>query len=96
MNPFTKHTKQQGVSYLLHLGFATGIAWRLLSSVIAFALHAVFPFIDIDKSLDLDATIDYLQERNHWIESRPLNRVETESNTAGHWFKKGVWFVLFS
>jgi hypothetical protein len=95
MNTFTQHTRQQGVTYLQHLGFATGIAWRLSSSVIAFAVHAIFPFIDIDKTLDLEATVDYLQERNHWIESTALNEIDTESNTRSHWFMKGVWFVLF-
>ena len=47
MNIFTEHTQQQGVTYNEHMLFAMGIALRLLSSVIAFALHAVFPFIDI-------------------------------------------------
>lgn len=96
MNPFTQHTQQQGVTYLQHLFFATGIAWRLSSTVIAFAAHAIFPFIDIDKTLDLEATIDYLQERNHWIESAAMNEVEAENNTISHWLKKGAWFVLFS
>ena len=96
MNPFTQHTQQQGVTYLQHLSFATGIAWRLSSSVIAFAAHAIFPFIDIDKTLDLEATVDFLQERNNWIESATLNGVVAENNTIRHWLKKGVWFILFS
>ena len=96
MNPFTQHTRQQGVTYLQHLSFAAGIAWRLSSSVVAFVVHAIFPFIGIDKTLDLEATVDYLQERNHWIESTALNGVEAESNTIGHWLKKSVWFVLSS
>ena len=28
MNPFTSHTKQQGVTYSEHFGFAIGIACR--------------------------------------------------------------------
>ena len=48
------------------------IACHLLSSVIAFAVHAIFPFIDIDVTPDLEATTNYLQERNHWIESAKL------------------------
>ena len=96
MNPFTRHTQQQGVTYLQHLDFAAGIAWRLSSSVIAFLVHAIFPFIDIDKTLDLEATVDYLQERNRWIESTALNEVEAENNTISYWFKKCVWFALFS
>lgn len=68
MNIFTKHTKEQGVSYTEHLFFATGIAVRLFSSVLAFVLHGIFPFIDIRKELDLEATVEYLSEQNDWIE----------------------------
>ena len=103
MNPFTQHTQQQGVTYLEHLYFTTGIAWLLSGSVIAFAVHAIFPFIDIDKTLDLEAMVDYLQERNDWIENATLNEkenssmtAEAENNAISHWLKKGVWFVLFS
>jgi hypothetical protein len=49
-----------------HWRFAMGIAYRLLSSVIAFALHAMLPFIPIEPRLDLDATTAYLAERNQW------------------------------
>jgi hypothetical protein len=69
MNPFTQHTQQQGVTYFEHWCFAMGIAWRLSGSVLAFAVHAIFPFMDIDTTLDLDATTDFLQKRNHWIEN---------------------------
>jgi hypothetical protein len=74
MNPFTEHTKNQGVTYREHCCFAMGIAWRLMSCVSAFALHAVFPFMDIEKRLDLEATSTYLQERNDWIERAGENR----------------------
>jgi hypothetical protein len=73
MNPFTQHTQKQGITYIEHLYFAVSIACRLLSSVIAFAVHAIFPFIDIDATLDLEATASFLLERNHWIESAKLN-----------------------
>ena len=91
MNPFTQHTQQQGVTYLQHLFFAAGIAWRLSSSVIAFAVHAIFPFIDIDRTLDLEATVNFLHERNDWIENTTLN--EKEYNAISHWPKMSVWFV---
>ena len=70
MNIFTNHTRQQGITYLEHMFFAIGIAMRLANSVIAFFTHAIFPFIGIQRSLDLEATTDYLQERNNWIESK--------------------------
>ena len=69
MNVFTKHTQQQGVSYAEHMIFAMGIAIRLFNSVIAFTLHAIFPFIDINKDLDLEETARFINEQNDWIES---------------------------
>jgi len=102
MNPFTQHTQRQGVTYSEHLFFAAGIAWHLLNSVFAFAIHALFPFISIDSTVDLEATANYLQERNQWIESSKLegqtdaSETDEEENTMIHWLKRGVWFVLFS
>jgi len=67
---FLAHPHHQGVSYFTHLLFAMGIAIQLGHRMIAFALHAVFPFIDIPRSLDLEATTLYLQEQNGWIENQ--------------------------
>lgn len=69
MNPFTNHPHRQGISYVEHWWFAMGIAFRLLKSVVAFALHAVVPFFPIARRLDLEATAAFLAERNRWIES---------------------------
>ena len=74
MNLFTEHTQEQGVTYIEHWGFAMGIAYRLLNSVIAFAIHAIFPFIDIDKKLDLEATAQFIHQKNLWIESMKQNK----------------------
>lgn len=49
--------------------FAMGIALRLYNSAIAFTLHAVFPFIGIKSTLDLEATAGYRRVRNGWIET---------------------------
>lgn len=68
MNIFTAHTQEQGVTYLEHMIFALGIASRLFSSVIAFALHGIFPFINIRKELDLEATAEFINQQNDWIE----------------------------
>lgn len=70
MNPFNTHPHQQGISYFTHMCFALGIAMRLLHSVIAFAMHAVFPFIGIPRDQDLEAITHYLQQRNRWIEGK--------------------------
>jgi len=69
MNPLTTHTHKQGVTYWEHWGFAMGIAYRLFVSVWAFALHAMLPFISIEPKLDLEATVAFLEDRNHWIET---------------------------
>lgn len=69
MNPFATHPRQQGVTYFEHWCFAMGIAYRLLTSVVAFAVHAILPFIPIEPRLDLESTAAYLTERNRWIET---------------------------
>ncbi len=69
MNPFTTHPQQQGITYFEHWCFAMGIAYRLLSSVAAFVVHALFPFISIEPRLDLESTAAFIKERNEWIET---------------------------
>jgi len=69
MTAFTRHPHAQGITYFGHWVFAMGIAWRLLSSVVAFALHSVLPFISIQPRLDLEAMSAFLIERNHFIET---------------------------
>ena len=68
MTIFTQHPHDQGISYFEHWAFAMRIAWRLLRSVIAFAVHAILPSITIEKRLDLEATSAYLLRRNNFIE----------------------------
>jgi len=70
MKIFTEHTQKQGVTYMEHLIFAIGIAKRLANCVIAFTLHAIFPFIDIKKELDLEETARFIALQNDWIESK--------------------------
>jgi hypothetical protein len=69
MTAFTKHPYGQGISYFEHWAFAMGIAWRLLCSVMAFGIHALLPFITIERQLDLEATAAFLAERNRFIET---------------------------
>jgi hypothetical protein len=69
MNLFTAHPHQQGISYVEHWLFAMGIAYRLLMSVMAFAVHAILPFISIEPRFDLESTAAYLAGRNRWIET---------------------------
>ncbi len=69
MKAFTNHPHEQGVTYFEHWSFAIGIAWRLLRSVIAFTVHAMLPFITIERRFDLEATSQFLLERNRFIEN---------------------------
>ncbi len=69
MNSFTAHPQQQGVTYFEHWRFAMDIAYRLLTSVVVFAVHAILPFIPIEPRLDLESTAAYLVERNRYIET---------------------------
>ena len=86
----TEHPHEQGVTYFEHWAFAMGIAWRLFSSVVAFALHAVLPFMSIEPRLDLEATAAFLAERNHFIETAAANGLNQASpardvtNTGRH------------
>lgn len=88
MTIFTQHPHEQGVSYFEHLEFAIGIAWRLLRSVMAFSLHALLPFISIDRKFDLEATSAFLLERNNFIEAAAKaggSRIPARERTApGH------------
>jgi hypothetical protein len=69
MTIFTQHPHDQGITYSEHWAFAMGIAWRLLRSVFAFAVHGLMPWITIEKKLDLEATSAYLLDRNDFIEA---------------------------
>ena len=76
MTRFNQHPYDQGINYLEHWGFAMGIAWRLFRSALAFAIHALMPWIPIERKFDLEATSAYLLERNDFIETsanRPAN-----------------------
>lgn len=68
MRLFTAHPKKQGLSYFEHWLFAMGIAGRLVASAIAFAIHALLPFVTIKRELDLEATAASLLERNQFVE----------------------------
>lgn len=67
MTIFTQHPQDQGISYIAHWAFAMEIAWRLFRSVIAFAVHAILPFIMIERNFDLEATSAYLLQKNAFI-----------------------------
>lgn len=79
MKLFTDHPQQQGISYKEHLDFSMGIALRLFTCTVTFALHAIFPFIGIKPKFDLEETARFIYERNVWIEN---TRLEQRSRPA--------------
>ena len=82
MKIFNAHLQKRGISYMDHLIFAMRIAVRLFNSVVAFASHAILPFIPISRSLDLEATTSYLQEQNEWIEQKKtVNKSRSATKT---------------
>ena len=81
MKAFTEHPHAQGVTYFEHWDFAMGIAWRLLLSVLSFALHAALPFITIQRRFDLEATSAYMLERNRFIENAAAAGLEHDTPT---------------
>ena len=82
MKALTDHPHAQGVTYFEHWHFAIGIAWRLLLSVFAFAVHATLPFISIKRRLDLEATSCYLLESNRYIENAASARHSLAEHSA--------------
>ena len=92
MNLFTEHTHKQGLTYIQHWCFAMGVAWRLMNSIAAFIVHAIFPFIRIARKHDFEATIAFMNERNEWIaytrknknfDSQSMNGLEQETDKPG-------------
>lgn len=86
MTVFTRHPHEQGIGYFEHWVFAMGIAWRLLSSVVAFTVHAILPFITIERRLDLESTAAFLAERNRFIEgAAAAGRVAPDATPLAAW-----------
>ena len=83
MNLFTEHTHEQGLTYIEHWCFAMGIAWRLMNSMAAFTVHAIFPFISIARKHDFEATIAFIHERNEWIAYARKNKHFDSQSTNG-------------
>ena len=48
-NPFTHHPREVGESYGEHLANAGGFGLRLIGGGIACIVHAIFPFLFVNK-----------------------------------------------
>ena len=56
-----------------------GIAYRLLSSVLAFVVQVFFPIVSIEPRIDLESTAAFMVERNRWIESAKEKSMDNSS-----------------
>ena len=61
-NPFTKHPKSVGETYLQHLKIAILGSLRLGTSSMLFAIHGVFTFLPVPKPFDLESTTKWLND----------------------------------
>ena len=50
MNPFTKHPKEVGETYLQHMGVALGFSFTFLLPTLAAFVHAFVPFLFINTA----------------------------------------------
>jgi hypothetical protein len=65
---FTKHPREDAnKTYLQHLVFTLKISCRLFVSSMVFIIHGLFPFISMPKKLNLEETIDFLNNKNEEI-----------------------------
>lgn len=89
MTLLTDHPYAQGFTDGTHFAFAAGIAFRLLRSAVAFAIHAILPFVSIEPRLDLEATSAYLLARNRFVEQSALTNA-IGKNTQEYWGRTEV------
>jgi hypothetical protein len=94
----TDHPYAQGFTDGTHFAVAAGIAFRLLRSAycvrplrsaVAFAIHAILPFVSIEPRLDLEATSAYLLARNRFVEQSALTNA-IGKNTQEYWGRTEV------
>ena len=66
------HLKDNKTTYIKHFYFASGMALRLMATVILLLLHAVVPILKIPKSLSVSGTSDYLFDKDYEVRQRIL------------------------
>jgi len=63
-----KHLKERKITYLQHFIFAMRVSLKLTFASTAFFIHALFPFIEMPYSLNLESISLYLLEKNNELE----------------------------
>jgi len=65
-----KHLKENNETYFSHLKFAGSLGLNFLYRAIFFLVHGVFPMIQVPKSLNIDASVDWLDDAKKYISER--------------------------
>jgi len=76
------HLKESDQNYFQHMRFAIMVSIRLALTAILLPLHALLPFIEMPKKLDIARTSDYLFDKDYEIRVRMLRALDRNvSNT---------------
>ena len=67
-----KHLKENNETYLNHLMFAAKMSIHLFIRSIFFMFHAIFPFINVPKSLNLKNTCKLINKWEKYSQERKV------------------------
>jgi len=65
-----RHLKENNETYLSHLLFAAKMSIHLFVRSVFFMFHAIFPFIDVPDSLNLNNTWKLINKWNTYAKKR--------------------------
>jgi hypothetical protein len=66
------HLKDNKTTYREHLCFSTGVALRLIPTVILLLVHGILPMLKMPKAASISGTSDYLFDKDYEIRQRVL------------------------
>ena len=71
VNLFTKHPRETvDETWGQHCYFALGVGIRLIFTSLIFIVHGIFPFISIQRWLNLEESIRFLEKENNNRETK--------------------------
>ena len=65
-----KHLKENNETYLSHLTFAAKMSIHLFIRSVFFMFHAIFPFIDVPESFNLNNTCKLITKWDKYAKKR--------------------------
>jgi hypothetical protein len=76
------HLKEVGQNYFQHLLFAVWICIRLGITMTLLLIHALLPFIQMPKALDVGKTSDFLFDRDYDIRVRMMKVMDKDASNS--------------